>query len=109
MCGAEECRRRGGRETASVWPEFLCSGQAEAGGLPDAFHLALVCIWLCEATDPTWQGGGQGESPDTSSLRVTLLAPEIQEREGRGREVPTQARVLSPVMAGAQEGLLMGD
>jgi hypothetical protein len=30
---------------AHVWPEFLlCSGQVEAGGLPDAFYLAWVGI-----------------------------------------------------------------
>ena len=29
-----------GRKICHVRPEFLCSGQAEAGGLPDAFHLA---------------------------------------------------------------------
>ena len=27
------------RRIAHVWPEFhLCSGQADMGGLPDAFH-----------------------------------------------------------------------
>ena len=27
---------------AHIWPEFLlCSGQADVGGLPDAFHSAL--------------------------------------------------------------------
>jgi hypothetical protein len=41
--------------------------------------------------------------------RVTLsLGPKIWE-EGRGREIPTQARVFSPLVAGAQEGLLMED
>jgi hypothetical protein len=39
-CRAAEGRERGGREKAHVWPELLCSGQTDAGGLPGAFHLA---------------------------------------------------------------------
>jgi hypothetical protein len=31
---------RGGRKRATVWPEFLCSGQADMKGLLDTFHLA---------------------------------------------------------------------
>jgi hypothetical protein len=40
--GAEGGREDGGggRERVRIWPEFLCSGQADAGGLPDAFHAA---------------------------------------------------------------------
>jgi hypothetical protein len=31
--------KRGGR--AHFRPEFLCSGQADVGGLPDTFHVVL--------------------------------------------------------------------
>jgi hypothetical protein len=55
------CRGRVGRERAHVQPEFLCSGQVNAGGLPNAFHSALGAIWLCEATDPTWRGVDKGQ------------------------------------------------
>ena len=34
------CRGTGGRVRARDRPEFLCSGQADTGGLPDAFHSA---------------------------------------------------------------------
>jgi hypothetical protein len=42
LCGNKEgVGERGEGRIAHVWPEFLlCSGQAEAGGLPDAFHSA---------------------------------------------------------------------
>jgi hypothetical protein len=53
-CGAMGVGERG--ERTRVPPEFRCSGQAEAGGLP---HVAWVGIWLCEATDPSSAGGGQ--------------------------------------------------
>jgi hypothetical protein len=71
----------GGRERAHIWPEFLCSGQADTG------------IWLCEATDPTWRGwggwgGGQGE-PDIRGPWMTPSAPEIQ--EGGQRESGSHA------------------
>ena len=40
--GGGEPLGKGGREKEThVRPEFLCSGQANAGGLPDAFHSAL--------------------------------------------------------------------
>jgi hypothetical protein len=35
---------RGGRERYHVWPELLCSGQADAGELLDAFHSAQMGI-----------------------------------------------------------------
>jgi hypothetical protein len=44
-CG---CKGRGVGESARVHPEFLCSGRADAGGLPDAFHAALsghLVVW----------------------------------------------------------------
>lgn len=40
VCGTVGIGERGGRERAHILPEFLCSGQADAGGLPDAFHSA---------------------------------------------------------------------
>jgi hypothetical protein len=52
-------------------PEFLCSGQADAGGLPDAFHsasgrhLALWSHW------PHMVGGGQGAGPIPGSQSPT--------------------------------------
>ena len=66
-CG---CRRRGGRERAHVQPEFLCSGQVDAGGLLDAFHSARMGIWLCEAIDPTQQRVDKGQPliPGSQSL-----------------------------------------
>jgi hypothetical protein len=34
--------KEGKRRRAHVWPEFLlCSGQADVGRLPEAFHSAL--------------------------------------------------------------------
>ena len=33
-----------GREKACVRPKLLCSGQADAGGLPDIFHSVPVGI-----------------------------------------------------------------
>jgi hypothetical protein len=68
-----------GEDRARIRSEFLCSGQADAGGLP-------VCIWLCEATGPHSTGGGQGAGPHTRSPGATLSAPRIRQ-EGRGREV----------------------
>jgi hypothetical protein len=40
MWGMGGGRGRGGRERAHVLPEFLCSGQADSGGLPDIFYVA---------------------------------------------------------------------
>jgi hypothetical protein len=58
-CG---CRGRGGRVRAYVWPEFLCSEQADTGGLPDktdAFHLAPG--GHLAMTDPTRWGMDKGQ------------------------------------------------
>lgn len=32
---------KGKRDRTHILPEFLCSGQADGGGLPDTFHSAL--------------------------------------------------------------------
>jgi hypothetical protein len=40
LCGFVGVTEEGGKERAHVWPEFLCSGQADSGGLLDAFHVA---------------------------------------------------------------------
>ena len=49
-------------EKTRVLPEFQCSGLADMEGLPQAFHAARgeVGVWLCEATDPSSAGVGQG-------------------------------------------------
>ena len=44
-CGAVGERREW--ERTHVLPEFQCSGQADAGGLPHAFHAAPSGVWLC--------------------------------------------------------------
>jgi hypothetical protein len=89
-----------------------------------------VNIWLCEATDPTRQGGGQGAAPGTrfsvSGIPCwiwqrsweqnrgpwTTLSPEGKGREVRGRRgagwFPYRWASLVWSVAGAQEGLLMG-
>ena len=69
--------KRGEGRIAHVRPEFLlCSGQADAGGLPDAFH------WATEPLTPLdgVGGGGQGAAP---------------EREGQGGQ-GGQGNILSP-------------
>jgi hypothetical protein len=55
-----------------------------------------VGIWLCEATGPHLLGCGQGAAPDIRGPGEHTQ-PWSYRREGRGRKVPTQARVLSPV------------
>lgn len=37
--GAEDVGEEGGKERACIRPEFLCSGQVDAGQLPDTFHV----------------------------------------------------------------------
>jgi hypothetical protein len=86
-------------------------------------------IWLCEATDPAWQGVDKGQLlvPGSQSLashagydrgaenRIGApgrhSAPEIRE-EGRGKVgtgwFPRRQESLVQSMAGAQEGLLSG-
>lgn len=54
-------RGRWRRERARIRPEFQGSGQLDAGGLLDAFHVASMGIWLCESTDPTQQRVGKGQ------------------------------------------------
>ena len=68
-------------ESRGIRPEFLCSGQADAGGLPAAFHTALVGIWLCEAGDPTrsWVDKGQPLVPGSQ-------APASHARYSKGAE-----------------------
>lgn len=78
-CG---CRGRDGRKRAHVWPEFLCSGQADTGGLLDAFHAARVGIWLCEVIDPTRQGVDKGQAPVPGSQSLASHAGY-----GRGVEI----------------------
>jgi hypothetical protein len=55
------------------------------------------------------QGRGQGAVPDTRGPWGGTLGPEVMGESAEGREVPTQVRVLSPGVAGGQEGLLIGD
>jgi hypothetical protein len=79
----------GGREPASSPSSCALGRQTQE----DCWMLStwpLVGIWLCEATDPSWQGG-QGAAPDTMGPKATLSSL------GRGREVPMQARVFSLV------------
>ena len=60
-----------------------------------ARHFPLSPGWASKPLTPLSRGGvGQGAAPDTRGPGETLWVPEIQE-EGRGREVPTQVRVLS--------------
>ena len=89
-CWAVGLGEEGGEERAHVWPEFLCSGQADSGGLWDAFHLVPgVGIWLYEATNPTQWGidkrqplipGSQSPASHTGYSRGdenTIGAPEV--------------------------------
>jgi hypothetical protein len=62
----------GGKEKARIWPEFLlCSGQADAGGLPDAFHYTPGGH-LSHGTDLKGVGGRQAAAPDTRDSGDTL-------------------------------------
>jgi hypothetical protein len=101
---------RRGRKRACVQPEFLCSGQADWGRLQDAFHLARVGIWLCEATDSTRQGGGQGAAPPPyqGPSSDTLNPGDTGERT-EGERFPHRQEFVVQSVTGAQEGLLTGD
>jgi hypothetical protein len=56
------------RERAHIQPEFLCSGQVDAGGLLDAFHVPWVGIWLCEAAGGWGVDKGQLPVPGSQTL-----------------------------------------
>jgi hypothetical protein len=99
-------RGRGGRERAYVQPEVLCSGQAEMGGL--LFIWLRVVIRLCEATDPPWWEADKGQPPYQGPWSDTLSPGDTGER-AEGERFPCRQESLVQSMAGAQEGLLMGD
>ena len=50
-----------GSGRAHFQPEFQCSGQAGAGGLQDAFHMAPVGSLALGRHGPNSVGGGQGQ------------------------------------------------
>ena len=58
----------GGGRIAHIQPEFLCSGQVDAGGLLDAFHVPWVGIWLCEAAGGWGVDKGQLPVPGSQTL-----------------------------------------
>ena len=60
----------------------------------------LVGIWLCQATDPNQRGVDKGQPP-IPGAPGRHTCPRSYGREGRGREVTTQARVLSLVHGGS--------
>ena len=67
-----------------------------------------VGIWLCEATDPTWQGVDKGQ-PLTWDPEATPCSPGVMGERAEGERFPHRRESLVQSMAGAQEGLLMGD
>ena len=50
---------KGEWEKTQIPQEFRCSGWADVEGLPQAFHMPRVGVWLWEAMDPSVVGGGQ--------------------------------------------------
>jgi hypothetical protein len=74
-----------GREGAHVWPEFLCSGQADAGGLLDA---KLGPRWTSKPLF-SLDGGWTRDSPRHQGPRATPLALELQERGQKERDSHT--------------------
>jgi hypothetical protein len=99
---------------ARVW----CSGRADVGGLPHAFHMAQVGVWLWEATEPSPLSQGLTEArdnrfsfssiPDTAGhhgraenkigARELLSHPQGLREERAGGEghwvLPTRVRVI---------------
>jgi hypothetical protein len=68
------------------------------GGLPDAFHSALgghLSHGPHSTEEGVGGGGGQGAAPDTRGPHGDTLGPGVMGERAEGREVPTQARVLS--------------
>jgi hypothetical protein len=83
-----------------------------------------LLIWLCEDTNPTQQGVNKGQLPVPGSQSLASHAGagrgtenrigaleqhqvlEIPE-EGRGREVPTQVRVLSLVLIEQKQSMVL--
>ena len=114
---------QGGREPASH-PSSCALGRWPWEDCQILFTQPWVGIWLCEATDPTWQGVDKGQPlvPGSQSLASHAgygrgaenkigapgqhQAPEIWE-EGRGREVPMQARVLSPGLDEQRQSMIL--
>jgi hypothetical protein len=74
-----------GREKGpNFWPEFLCSGQADAGRA--AGHFPLGPGWACKPLTHT-MGDGEGAAPDRGPRGDTLSPWVIGERdEGRGSQ-----------------------
>jgi hypothetical protein len=70
-----------------------------------ARHFPLGLGWASKPLTSLDGGGGGGQSavPDTRGPGVTSSAPGYR-REGRGREVPMQARVLSLGLDWSTEG-----
>jgi hypothetical protein len=118
------CRGRRGRERTCVQPEFPCFGQAD---VEDCWTLSTrprVGIWLCEATDPTWQGVDKGhplvpgsQSPVSHAgygrggeNRIGTLgqhsALEGKGREGRGK-VSSHASVFSPGLDKRRQSMVL--
>jgi hypothetical protein len=65
--------RSGGGKICHVWPEFLCSGQADVGRLPGAFHTALggnLSLW----------------PPRRGSPRPETLRPHPVENSGKSSQ-----------------------
>lgn len=76
MCWGVRTKRGQGKGErgwiAHIGPEFLlCSGQADTGGLPDAFHLALGGH-LSHSME-----GGQGAAPEIKGPRGDTLCPGV--------------------------------
>jgi hypothetical protein len=53
--------KRGEWERTRVPPEFWCSGWENVGGLLQAYLMARVGVWLCEATDSTLRVVNKGQ------------------------------------------------
>ena len=70
-----------GRERAHVRPELLCSGQAEVGGLSNAFHSAE---WASKPLTPLdGEGVVNKGQPPTVGPRVSPCSPGVMGERDR--------------------------
>jgi hypothetical protein len=63
----------GEKKGPNVWPEFLCSGQADAGRAARCFSTGP---WV-SMPDPHGGGGGKGTAPDQGPQSYLAKAPGL--------------------------------
>ena len=95
-CG---CRGRVGREREPMSSQSSCAlGRQIWEDCQTLSTRPRMGIWLCEATGPHSRGrGGTGDGQGTALIPEAPGQHSQPWREGRGREVPMQARVFSLV------------